>query len=204
MTLYAPPVTRKNASYHQGMTQQHIPAPVPPPVPPYPPPGKPPTSRAPWVIFASILAAGVLIAGAILLTSGKGENTVQSTAPGSSATAAANDISSSATCVAWRPTEAALDRIPLLAAGWGWDTPGIDETIASIGDSVTTALDMFEPKINPADPPVVVNAARDYVAAKRNEIEKLKDRTFTGSDGVAVTVAFTTLKELCSPAGTKG
>ena len=54
----------------------------------------------------------------------------------------------------------------------------------------------FEPKIvsPPAD---VAQAARDYVAARRAQMQSLADRSYTPADGTAVDTALGNLNRLC-------
>jgi hypothetical protein len=157
-------------------------------------------SRSVWLIFAAIVIGCALIAGAIFFAlDGRGSS--PSAAPPVAAPSAvpqggSSEAVDSSTCRAWRSTKAALDQALDLPRGWNWETPGIDQMIASRNAVLTKAMDLFEPQIadRPAD---VATVARAYVAARRTEVQKFADRTYTGADGVAGTANYTTLNDLC-------
>ena len=88
------------------------------------------------------------------------------------------------TCKAWRTTKPALDAIPSLPDGWDWNTPNIDMYIANRNAAIAQALDLFEPEESPTDQTDISAAAHEYVAAKRTEMQKLSDHTYTAADGV--------------------
>jgi hypothetical protein len=161
-------------------------------VQPDPSPPPPPGGNRRWVpaaiIAAGIVVAGALIAGAVMLSNrDKGAGAEGS---GSAATEA------SSTCQAWKTTRNAINAVPVLPAGWDWDTPGIDVYINNQATAVETALALFEPKIadEPAD---VAAAARAYIEARRIEYAALRNRTFTGNEAVPVNMALGTLNQLC-------
>ena len=153
----------------------------PPAEPPLPPPkfDRPrPKTRRPWlpaaIIGAAIVIAGGRVAGALMLHGG-------------------NDGS---TCQAWADTRPTLRAIPALPAGWTWTTPNIDTSIKNQNAPVGSALDLFETKIA-AKPADVAQAANDYVAARRKQMQSLSDHTYTASDGTAVDEALKNLDQLC-------
>lgn len=172
------------------------PQPYPQPWPPYP--GYPPPQSRRWMPYATLAAivlAGLLIAGAILLSGTRsGPATTPQTPPGAPGTSAA--ASGNATCGEWATTKAALQAIPQLPDGWDWDTPNIDVYIQSRTGAISKALDLFEPHI--ADqPPGFAAAAHQYVSERRKEIQMLRAHTYTEADGVPVTAEETKLDQLC-------
>jgi hypothetical protein len=155
-------------------------------------------SRGPWLIFAAIVIGCALIAGAIFLALDGRSSSPVAAPPAAPPTAIAPAPigADNSTCRAWKSTKAALDQALGLPAGWNWDTPGIDGMIASRNAVVTKAMDIFEPQI--ADQPADVSAAaHSYVAARRAEVQKFRNHTYEGVDGVAVTTGYTTLNQLC-------
>lgn len=102
----------------------------------------------------------------------------------------------SSTCKAWPSAWSALESIPALPPGWDWDTPGIDGIIANQSAAIEAALDLFESDIADSDPPQVVAAAREYVAAQRMSMQQRADHTFTGA-GAPVTAARVKLDYAC-------
>lgn len=191
--------------------EQHAPNGQPPtPTAPYgmpwPPYGPPPKRGPAWPMPVAIVVAALLIAGAVvafaILSNKSGSPAADSNHP-SASTAGANTAvnnQDSSTCRAWRSTGAALDRIQELPEGWDWDTPGIDGMIAKRDAALTQAMDLFEPQIA-AQPSDLAAAAHAYVKARRNEVKKLADHTYTGADGVASTAGASTLDQLCHVAG---
>lgn len=126
-----------------------------------------------------MIAAG-LVAGALILR-GDGDGTPDGVAT---------------TCQAWSETRETLRSIPALPQGWNWNTPNIDTYIKNQNAPVGKALDLFEPKI--VSPPTdVAQAARDYVAARRAQMQSLADRSYTPADGTAVDTALGNLNRLC-------
>lgn len=207
--------------YHQGMegntppdgaphaTHQPAPngTPTAPPWPPqaypYPAPAPAKSGRSLWIIFAGIVIAGALIAGAAFLAlNGKDKDTSAPppTSPTAAPTGAPAGTPDNTTCKAWRTTVPAIRAIPDLPSGWDWDTPNIDMYIANHNAAVGKVLDLFEPKIAP-EPADVAAAAKDYVAARRNEMRLLTNHTYRGADGVAGNVAFEQLNQLCNVTG---
>ncbi len=108
----------------------------------------------------------------------------------------ANSGIGTSTCDAWVVTKAALHAIPALPAGWDWNTPNIDVYIGNAATAAEKTLSLFEPQILP-DPAHVAAAARGYVSAKRTEIRKLKDHTYTSEDAAAGNVAFARINQIC-------
>jgi hypothetical protein len=149
------------------------------------------------ILTAAILLAGAIVGAAIILSRGTGSNTTAPSLPASqSSSSAASTDATSATCTAWRTTKSALDAIPALPGGWDWNTPDIDKYIANRSAAISRALDLFEPKIadQPADAAAI---AHEYVSARRVELQKLSDHTYTQADGVAGNTALAELNELC-------
>lgn len=155
-----------------------------PPLPPPPAAGRPAAGR-PWlpaaIIGAAIVIAAGLVAGAWIL---KKDNAAEG--PG--------------TCAAWAETRLTLRSIPPLPNGWDWQTPNITTLIRNQNAPVAKALDLFEPKIA-AQPEDVAQAAQQYVAARRKQIDTLSDRTYTPEVGAAVDTALQHLNQLCGIPG---
>lgn len=183
-----PPAAPAPPGAHQSPTHQ-----------PYPPTAPQPSRRAIWIIFVGIVGGCALIAGALFLALDRGNNTgapIPAAGQPAAAPAGAGNAASSSTCRAWMSTKAALDQSLDLPPGWNWQTPGIDQLIASRNAVVTKAMDLFESEI--ADnPPNVAAAARSYVEARRLEVQKFADQTYTGADGVPITTGYTTLNQMC-------
>lgn len=168
-----------------------------PPHQPYPPTAPQPSRRPIWIIFAGIVIGCALIAGALFLALDRTDTgTPAASAPETNQAAASGDAASSSTCQAWKSTKAALDQSLSLPAGWDWDTPGIDQMIASRNAVITKAMNLFEPQITD-NPPDVAAAARSYVDARRVEVQKFNDRTYTSADGVQGNVSVAQLNQLC-------
>ncbi|MFM9033457.1 MAG: hypothetical protein ACKOQ4_04095 [Mycobacterium sp.] len=156
----------------------------PPPAGP-PPPGygrRIPRSGRSWlpaaIIGSAIVIAAGLVAGALILN-GKKDATADGT-----------------TCQAWTETRQTLQAIPALPGDWTWQTPNIDTYIRLQNAPVGTALDLFEPKIA-AEPADVAQAARDYVAVRRKQMQALRDRSYTAPVGAEVDAALEHLDQLC-------
>lgn len=153
---------------------------------PSPPPGirdpHPRTGRG-WlpaaIIGSAIVLAAGLIGGALILKRG------DSAQPGPT------------TCAAWTETRLTLRAIPGLPNGWTWQTPNINTYIKNQNAPVARSLDLFESKIAP-EPADVAQAARDYVSARRIQMQALSDRTYTAKTGETVDTALAHLNELCS------
>lgn len=147
---------------------------------PAPPPGfeQSPTRR--WlpaaIIGAAIVIAAGLVAGALILKDGS---------------------SGAGTCQAWKQTRLNLLAVPALPNGWGWTTPDIDTAISRQNAAVKNALDVFEDQIV-AKPANVADAARQYVFARRTQMQTLADHTYTGSVGQAVDAALDQLDRACA------
>ncbi len=149
-----------------------------------------------WAIIAvavSIAISAVAVAVAVMAFSGRHGKDTTAAGP----TPAIASAQATATCAAWRATAPALNAIPALPAGWTPSTPGINEIIAADGAAVATALDLFEPRISDRDGEVA-SQAREFVAAKRGEWQKLADYTYAKADGVAGNIAMGRLNELCA------
>jgi len=158
----------------------------PPADPPLPPPGVArQRSGKPWlpaaIIGAAIVIAAGLVAGALIL---KKDNAKVAAESGPT------------TCESWAETQVTLRSIPALPDGWNWDTPGIDIFIKNQNAPVGKALDLFEPKIKPT-PIDAAQAAQAYVAARREQIRTLSNRTYTPEVGAAVDDALQQLNEVC-------
>jgi hypothetical protein len=173
--------------------------------PPYGPPPQwqphvPAHKRGPaWLMPVSIVVAAILVAGgaiAVALISSKSGPPAPASAPTQSAGSAATSDADSSTCHGWRSTAAALDATPALPDGWDWDTPGIDAMIASRNAAITKAMDLFEPQVatQPAD---LASAANAYIKARRNEVTKLANHTYTQADSIPSTAGASTLDQLC-------
>jgi hypothetical protein len=142
----------------------------------------PPKPGRPWlpaaIIGAAMVIAAALVAGAVILK----RDGAADAGPG--------------TCEAWAETRLTLRSIPALPNGWNWKTPNITALIKNQNAPVSKALDLFEPKIA-AEPADVAQAAKQYVAARRTQIETLTDQSYTREVGAAVDKALTRLNELC-------
>lgn len=184
----------------EGNSPPEAPVSQPPQWPPYASQAKPARRWLPVaIIAAAILIAAALVSAAVIIS----RSTDTSTSARPSGPAAVQDAppaaiaASSATCKAWRTTKPALDAIPPLPPGWDWDTPNIATYISNRNAAITKALDLFEPKISDT-PPDVAATARSYVAAKRDEVRMLSDRTFTSADAVTVNAASAQLNQICT------
>lgn len=135
----------------------------------------------PAAIFgAAIVIAAALVGGALIL---KDEGAPQES-----------------TCQAWKQTRLNLLAVPALPNGWAWDTPGIDTAISLQNAAVANALDVFEGHIV-SEPSEVAQAARQYVTARRAQMQALADRTYTGEVGNAVDTALDGLDQICHTEG---
>jgi hypothetical protein len=148
------------------------------------------------IISAAILLAAAIVAAAIILSRGRDNPVAPSISVSQPPTTTNSVAASSSTCNAWRTTKPALDAIAALPDGWDWNTPNIDTYIANRNAAITKALDLFEPKIA-NDPADISAAAHEYVAAKRTEMQKLADHTYTAADGVPGNSALAALNQLC-------
>jgi hypothetical protein len=135
------------------------------------------------------------VGAAIILRTGR-DNTAGPTVTVSQSPTNTNSGAASSTCNAWRITKPALDAIPSLPDGWDWNTPNIDRYISDRNAALARALDLFEPKIA-GEPANISAAARDYVSAKRTEMQKLSGHTYTAADGVPGNTALAALNQLC-------
>lgn len=217
------PVMTPARPYHQSMegntpqdgpphaTQQSAPYDAPPPASwgppqaypyPYPTPATAKSGRSLWIIFAGIVIAGALIAGAAFLAlSGKDTPAPPAASPTAPAsTGAPAGTADNSTCKAWRTTKLTMVAIPLLPAGWDWNTPNIDTYIQNRTTAISRALDLFEPKITP-DPPQAADTAHAYITTRRSEIEKLRNHTFTSQDVVDSNAASAELDQVCNVTG---
>ena len=152
-----------------------------PPLPPLPAPVHRPPLRRSWlpaaIIGSAIVIAAGLVAGALILK----DRTVSDGA---------------GTCQAWAQTRQTLRSIPALPQDWNWSTPNIDNYIRIQNAPVGKALEVFEPEIAD-DPADVAQAARDYVAARRHQMQSLTNHTYVAADGVSVNTALGNLNRLC-------
>jgi uncharacterized protein (UPF0333 family) len=149
------------------------------------------------IVVAAIVLAAAIVAAAIILSGGTRKDTSDSSATVSTSAITSNSVAAtSSTCNAWRTTKPALDAIPGLPVGWDWNTPGIDTYIANRNAAIARALNIFESKIAP-EPSNIAATAHDYVSAKRTEMQKLSDHTYTAADGVPGNTALATLNQLC-------
>lgn len=154
-------------------------------------PWQPPTAAKParrWlpaaIIGAALVIAAGLVAGAFIIK----ERNAGTTATGS-------------TCQSWKQTRLTLLAVPSLPANWSWTTPDIDNAIRLQNAPVGNALELFETQIVP-EPVDVAAAARNYVAARRQQMQTLTDHTYTAPDGEAVDTALTQLDKLCGTGAT--
>ena len=151
------------------------------PLPPAAFPRHPPPKRRSWlpaaIIGSAIVIAAGLVAGALILKDREPSDRA-------------------GTCQAWTQTRQTLRSIPALPQGWNWSTPNIDNYIRIQNAPVGKALEVFEPEIT-AEPADVALAARDYLAARRHQMQSLIDHTYVPADGVAVDTALGNLNRLC-------
>lgn len=133
------------------------------------------------IVAAAIVIAAGLVGGAVIL---KDRSTGSGVVGGAS------------TCQAWKQTRLNLLAVPALPNGWAWNTPGIENAIGLQNAAVGNALDVFEGQIL-AEPVDVAQAARQYVTARRSQMQALADRTYTGQVGDVVDTALAHLDELC-------
>ncbi len=150
------------------------------------------------IIGAAVIIAGAVVAGAVLINAGSNDTAASNTASPSAAAVPTAQVSAadSSTCKGWAAAGAALRSIPALPSGWDWNTPGIDAIITDQSAAIEAALGMFEGDITESDPPQVVAAAREYVAAQRQGMQQRADHTYTGA-GAPVTAARVKLDYAC-------
>lgn len=173
------------------------PWPAPPPYPSYPPAPRSNRRWFPIAVVAAIVVAGLLIAGAIMLSGNRAQPPAAS--PSTTAQAAAVPLESTATCKAWHAAYAELMAVPPLPDGADYNTPNIDTLVANQNKANEKILIGFEPKIAPNDPPQVVNAAKAYINAKRIDMAKSAAHTVTEADDTATDTTFATLNQICAP-----
>ena len=200
------PSDRAPHATHQPAPAPHNGAPPPPWAPhahPYAMPPAAKSGRSRWIIFAGIVIAGALIAGAAFFAL-SGQDTPAPTAGPTTPPATSSEPATSAadnpTCKAWRTTKQTLLAIPLLPAGWDWNTPNIDTYIQNRTTAIDRALELFEPKVMPT-PADAAEAARTYIATRRSEVQKLRDHTFSSQDVVDSNAASAELDQVCGVAG---
>lgn len=148
------------------------------------PPGfeqRPPRRWLPAAILGSavVIAAG-LIGGALILKD--------------------KSATKDSTCQAWKQTRLNLLAVPALPNGWAWNTPDIDARIGLQNAAVGNALDNFESQIA-SEPADVAASARQYLTARRSQMQALADHTYTGQVGDAVDAALNQLDQLCQIEG---
>lgn len=189
--------------YHSPMEGNRPPVSAPPgppaPWPPYYPPAQPARRWLPVAIIVAAIIIAVAVISAVILF--RSPNTAAPTAPAPTVTGSASaqppgSATANSTCEAWPSTKAALDAIPQLPPGWDWSTPNIDTYIQNRTAAIAKALDLFEPQIS-ATPANTAATAKQYVAERRNEINLLRDHTYTQADAVAATAASARLDQLC-------
>jgi hypothetical protein len=129
------------------------------------------------IIGAAIVIAAGLVAGSLILKDSRSATEVT-------------------TCQAWKQTRLTLLAVPSLPDGWFWTTPGIDNTIGLQNAAVGNALDVFEHQIT-AEPADAAQAARQYVAARRNQMQTLADHSYTAPVGQSVDTALEKLDQVC-------
>lgn len=164
------------------------------PTPPAPTPTGSPMRR--W-LPATIIATGIVIAGAVI-----GAAVIV----GGSSTRGANHQASvqeeaaprSQTCVEWASTQVELRAIPPLPQGWDWSTPNIDTYIGNLATAVEKSVAVFEQRITP-EPANAAAAAKAYIGSKRAEMKALRDHTYGSSagDGTATDAALARLNQIC-------
>ena len=137
------------------------------------------------IIGAALVIAAGLVAGAFIIK----DRNAGTTAGGS-------------TCQSWKQTRLTLLAVPSLPANWSWTTPDIDNAVRLQNAPVGNALGLFEAEIV-AEPSDVAQAARQYVTARRHQMQTLSDHTYTAPDGNAVDTALVQLDKLCGT-GTTG
>jgi len=126
------------------------------------------------IIGLAIVVAAAVVAGALVFRSSR----------------------SGGTCQAWAETRQTLRAIPALPKDWSWATPNIDEDIKRQNAPVGAALDNFQGKIA-AKPADVAQAAKDYVAIRRHQINTLADHSYVRATGDAVDAALANLDQAC-------
>jgi cytoskeletal protein RodZ len=173
--------------------------------PPWKPPAPPQKNSPSWLLPVAIVVAAILITGGAIVVAliTTNRESPKGTSPSVTAMAPSSSTSDadSSTCRAWRSTRAALDNASdPLPDGWNWTTPGIDALIAQSNAIITNALNLFEPQIA-AQPADVAAAAHAYITARRNEVARFTNHTYTEADGVPVNSASATLNQLCHMTG---
>lgn len=171
----------------------------PPQWPPYYPPAKPARRWLPIAIIVAAIIIATAVIAAVLLSRGPDTAAPAGPAPtaAQNAPAQGNANESSSTCEAWPSTKAALNSIPALPAGWNWETPNIDVYVSNLNAAVTRALDLFEREIAADDPPQVTEAARTYLAERRQGMERLATRQYSAAADVTITSARAKLDQVC-------
>lgn len=174
-----------------------------PPPPPYRGYSAPsPRRNSPWILFASIVIAGLLIAaatfGGIYLT-----NDTNPAAPtaDTETPAPTTALADSPTCQAWKATRQTMLSIPDLPQGWDWDTPNLDTYISNRTNAIERALEIFETEIADDQSTEVTESASTYIATRRDEIAKLRSHTYTSVDRVTSEAAVAELNQLCGELG---
>ena len=164
-----------------------------------PNPEPPGTKPHPWIpaaiISAGIIIAGAVVGGAVIMSRGnKGE--AASAPVGQAVNTATAAGAGSSTCKAWAASRKTIAMIPALPQGWNYNTPNIDTFIGNKVTAMSTALDLFVPRIA-AEPADVAAAANDYVAAKRKELAMMTAHTYDLPQQVAVNDAWARLDQVC-------
>lgn len=214
-TTISPPTEKFSSSAHSTSVNWRYPGPMtttpdprqavgldtPPAQPPIWPPYAPPQARGRWSLPVAIVVAAIVVSASAIAIALITHSSAPAPAPAVPASAApahtaAATNADSPTCTAWRSAAAVLDQTAGLPDGWDWTTPGIDQMIASRNAVITKTMNLFESQIveQPVD---LARDARAYVAARRVEVAKLADHTYTGADGVGGTAGAKQLDQMC-------
>lgn len=106
------------------------------------------------------------------------------------------DNTPGSTCAAWTSLKNSLQGVTQLPHGWTYQSALIDIQISARSAQLTTLLDTFGGKIQPA-PPDVAAAAHHFVETQAAEATKLTNHTFTGGDQAAIDDARRALDSAC-------
>lgn len=185
------------------MAQGHLAPPTAPPQlseysrhnmqPPYP--YKPPRNWSPVAIVAAIVAAGALIACAILLAGGDRSGVAATSAPTMEPAAAPGITAVPATCRAWESAKQDLSEVPMLPEGWRTD-PNREIYVQNQINLLAPIIDRFEKSIT-TEPANVVAAARNVVTTQRAAMTSLKNGTFVSSQADQGDAAYAQMDAVC-------
>lgn len=164
--------------------------------------GGPRPPRRQWfpvAVVAAILIAGALIAAAIFFK-GAGTSptpaTVAPTAQPPTAQLSPTSAGRAKTCFAWSIAKADLGQVPRLPSGWTYETPGIDQMIASRAAIIDKILKTFASQISP-EPVDVAVAAHQFIDKQGAEVTKLPAHTLNAADINAIADATAALNRAC-------